>query len=546
MIKYNYINNNISFLNLETKKRILAVQSKNQIIIKLAKNNQPVPVLIKNNHNYPLHSLINPQAEAKRTSQTIQLGPGTLVYALGFGAGYHLADICRNPQISRIIVCEHDPSDLREIMEKIDLSDLLKYKKIEFWFNGDPLEYIQIAPIYENLYTFVTHPVLYQQNKTFFTQLKNNLFTMNQGVFLDFTTQAKMGKIWHKNIFKNISLLKNKSNKKQMLIIPDTLLITGAGPTLLEDLEKIKPYSDRIFTLATDTSIKVLQAVNWNIDSAISIDSQFTSIFHYTNPGKITFPVFFDFTCPAPLIRTLEHPVFYFSNHPILKRLAKNYKENENVTKEKAMAWYPSLNTRSGNVSICALYLAKILQIKTILLAGINFFYTKDKMYEKGTYIEKYFLNKNHYFNTYEQENYEFLIKQNPIKSTDTKYSSPRFQYYRNHLLEFQKNHKDLTIINLSEGQNNYKENILNARENTVRQKFSFKQNFTKALEFIKRQSNLKKENDDIIESLSLSYYYNIKKKLLEKNASHDQYTESFLICKKKCEVEYKKFIENL
>ena len=318
---------------------------------------------------YPLHSSVDPQKEAERGMERLPASGYLVCY--GLGAGWHIraAISAVKPRDGRILLLIDDPSRFRFLLSQFDFRDILSY----------PGLYLLISPGESVLANQITHTYLpgYHGNLTFFplqgltARLRNRYAEIIRGVQKgldavrrDFSVQAHFGLLWMRNVAANLPLLCREKNKDLQQILAGIrgrkVIITGAGPGLVRQLEEIRRLSSGSYLIATDTSLPVLLEAEICPDLVVNIDAQFYSTLHRVNPVSGEIPWILPVSASPALIRSLKNPRFFSSGHPLEQWICNRMK-------------IPSLDTAGGNVMQTALSLAERYGASAATVFGTDF-----------------------------------------------------------------------------------------------------------------------------------------------------------------------------
>ncbi len=82
-----------------------------------------------------LHSPIDPVDEASRWVEN-QVWKGEVVIILGFGCGYHVEAALGDKEIKKLLVCEICPTLFKHVIDRVDVTTLLKDPRLELILGG--------------------------------------------------------------------------------------------------------------------------------------------------------------------------------------------------------------------------------------------------------------------------------------------------------------------------------------------------------------------------------------------------------------------------
>ncbi|MBN1799195.1 MAG: DUF115 domain-containing protein [Spirochaetales bacterium] len=338
-----------------------------------------IPVIIRNGKEYPLHSTFDPAREGNRF---LDLYPheGCLVF-LGIGAAYHILPFLHKKEISTILIIDKSVSMLKTILEQINLYHLLIDPRVKILIDGDKEQiedYILSNYMPSLMGNLTSIPLLPRFNleKEFFTLTMQVLEKMISKIADDYTVQASFGKKWFTNTLFNLEIAQSSIHT---LSPRKKVIVTGAGPSLDDQITTLKKMRDDMFLIASDTSLPCLMNYGVLPDLVLSIDCQQVSYHHFLSGYPKGIPLLLDLASPPILTRTADKILFFSSGHPFSQYVSQQWRR------------FPHIDTSGGNVSHAAVSLAEKLGAEHIYLFGIDFSFPEGKAYARGTYLYNFF-----------------------------------------------------------------------------------------------------------------------------------------------------------
>lgn len=376
------------------------------ISFKISKDNLKIPII----NNTALHSTYYPLKEAERIE--FNKDQKELCIAIGFGAGYHLTKIASfNKMILAIPV---DLGLLKEVLTEVDISIWFKDNNFKIINHDELLKYFDFFKY--NSYSFLVHPVLEKLYNSKVIEIIKSISTQIKPVMIEVNTQRKFGKIWLDNIFKNIiHFFESHFDFEPLTIDKKPILVTGAGPSLFQNIEMIKHHRDGLFIASTDTSLKILSKYKISPDLVFSFDAQHYSYLHFVGV-KNDFRLFIDFTSS---LRLNNKQTLLFNNHPFIE-VFKNTGFNPVMLLS---------DTRNIGGAIIE-YFSRYFAAYPIVTVGIDYGYYKYYSYSKYSYLDDYKLINNCYYSTENNIDCSLFYRDVFIKQTgDWKTTSLLEQY---------------------------------------------------------------------------------------------------------------------
>lgn len=416
--------NNKIFFSKETIKILDSIKNNtDDIEIINSKNNLPVPKI----NNKLLHSKYDPLNDSKYYNFN-NIKP---IIAIGFSFGYHLNGdniiYCIPVNYNLLKKCDQF-CKLSERFKNLYIITPMELLKEFNYFKYTSFELV-IHKQLSNIYPDKTQEIL-KFIKSDFSRFLS-----------DFNTQRNFGLVWTKNIFKNLNLLKqDKFNLSPLTNDNKQILITGAGPSLDENINFIQSNRSNFKIASSDTSLPILMKYNIIPDFVFSHDASNYSTLHFLNKKHNNIRFLFDITCKIPILPEYSTPIF--SNHPITSIL-KNL--NFNPT---------TLDTSNGNIGEAMIRFFSDYFPKTeLILCGIDLSFKSKYLYARHSYIDDFFLSNSSFFQTNEKK--QFIFSNSKSKQNQQKewYSLPSSK----------NKNKQMTnnIFNLSKSPFSYKSTIL-------------------------------------------------------------------------------------
>jgi hypothetical protein len=375
------------------------------VVFLASRTGAPVPAIKTCGRPIQMHSVIDPMKEGQRYFQSFG-GAGYLVF-LGLGAGYQILPFLDAAEVSRIVIVEKNPAFLRSAIERIDLRPILLDPRVRFLVNQEP-RWIEnfllsdyLPAIYGDLRTVPLRPSIEAE-----TQYYHNLIGTIQGVIGmvadDYTVQAQFGKKWFVKTLANLPAVETSTVTVKPV---HRAFITGAGPSLEQQIEKLEGMRESGFLIASDTSLPALLSYGLSPDLVLSIDCQLVSYHHFLQGLPAGIPLLLDLASPPVLTRLPARTAFFSSNHPLSLYLSSRWRP------------LPFIDTSGGNVCHAAVSLAQFLGAREIYLLGTDFSYPEGKAYCRGTYLFPLFASLEQRLAPLESLFLSFILKnQNIIK----------------------------------------------------------------------------------------------------------------------------------
>lgn len=340
--------------------------------------------LIISYKNTLLHSAIDPVREAKTTvNRTIknELSKNDIQIVFGLGLGYLFKRAYVTSE-SKIFIIEPFIEVIRFVLEHVDFSNELSDKRVYLTDNvGDIYNKLQkeflsgdrIEFLFLNQTAILSQELL--QNLT----LKTSQIMESRGN--DENTIFHLCNEWTHNFVLN--LVKFPEGRPlgffEGKFTDKTALIIAAGPSLSEDIEKIKENRNKFTIIAVGKVLKTLLDADIIPDFAVfadakSIELQIQGIESALEKINLILlskadNIIFNFKSKSK--------IFYFIE---TDSLAKLFEDTINET--------PGFYKAGSSVAIISYYIAKALGFGHIVFSGLDLAFIEDKIYSNGEKIE--------------------------------------------------------------------------------------------------------------------------------------------------------------
>lgn len=182
-----------------------------------------------------------------------------VIFGLGLG---NLLDYAHMESVAQLVLYEPDINIIRFTCEYVDLSKYFKDGRLFITNNlVDCTNYIGEKYLIEDKIEFLFLKNYVLQKPSEFTILTERIFEICQEKIVDMNTIKKMSKVWINNTINSfinaklrypINLLENKFKGK-------TALILGAGPSLKDNIEKIKQNREKFVIFTVHRTLETLR-----------------------------------------------------------------------------------------------------------------------------------------------------------------------------------------------------------------------------------------------------------------------------------------------
>lgn len=342
--------------------------------IDIVKSKSDDVIFIKN--NMPLESADNPIEEAYYNVQSsIKSSMGAFDFIIIFGSGIgYMLDYVFEKYKSKIILVEPDINVIRTAFEIVDYSKYIESGRLFLTCNFDDVyKYLMKKYIINDKVEIValkSYLKLYQNEiKTFIDKIYETCSIK----ISDINTIKKNSELW---VYSSLKFIKNSGQTYPICMLDNkfegrTALIVGAGPSLKDNIDYIKKYSDRFVIFAVNRTIDFLLDHDVIPNFAIFTDTRFVlKTFNSKSPKLANVNFVVDIKADSNLYDVLKKRCFIY--YPDNFDLAK-------ILHEKNQ--YVKLYQTAGTSTFCAMICAKELGCKNIVLSGVDLAFKNDVPY---------------------------------------------------------------------------------------------------------------------------------------------------------------------
>ena len=334
----------------------------------------------------PFDDLNNPREAIRETLKSTIKNPmekNDIIITFGIGLGYMLDEVY-NTYPSRIFVYEPDIKVLHFVLNNVDISEHLASGRVYITDNLDEL----MKKLSEIYITKDKVEVVYLKNYAIvksqeLLELTQKVYETCRSKMVDVNTITKYSKRWLLNTLKNINLVNNNSSVFKLSDLQgkfsgQTALILAAGPSLNENIEKIKANRDKYVIFAVNKVLRVLESNGIFPDFTVCLDA---AAVNSTLTGLE------DFCARTNCIMDIKSDSVLFTKN--FKRIFVFFSKNDMVVKK--LAEYNALNMyeNGGTATAMAFVAAVKLGFSKIIFSGLDMAFKDDVIYSTGEVMNK-------------------------------------------------------------------------------------------------------------------------------------------------------------
>lgn len=271
---------NLEYINNEALKRRLSKLNMDNCKVGITYCITPSNDYILLKNDLPIDDVNNPrEAVKKHLDENIkkEMKQNDIIINFGIGLGY-LLDETFNRYPSRIHVYEPDLDLLYFVLNNVDLSEHLSSGRVFITNDIDELmnklteEYLiqdKVEITYIPNYGIIRNNDLLLMTQRVLSACKSKI--------VDINTINKFSRVWLENTLNNIAEVNEKTayllSDLENQFIGQTALVLGAGPSLQDNIEKIKRNRSRFVIFAVNKAIKYLAKNEVFPDFVVCLDA---------------------------------------------------------------------------------------------------------------------------------------------------------------------------------------------------------------------------------------------------------------------------------
>ena len=334
----------------------------------------------------PIDDVNNPREAVKQMLKSTiksEMDKNDIIITFGIGLCYLLDEVF-NTYESKIYVYEPDTKLLHFVLSNVDISEHLASGRVYITDNLKDLlnklsaTYInkdKVEIVYLKNYALVRSKELLELTQKVYETCKTKMVDVN--------TIARFSKKWLLNTLRNISTVNNSSisllSDLENKFIGQTALIVAAGPSLNENIEKIKANRDKFVIFAVNKVLRTLEANGITPDFAVCMDASAISA---------TYTGLEDYCANINCISDLKSDATILTS-PFKKHFL-TFSETDFIVK-KLINYNKNFKTYEfgGSATTMELVVASKLGFSKIICAGLDLAFKNDIMYSTGETVNK-------------------------------------------------------------------------------------------------------------------------------------------------------------
>lgn len=376
-----------------------------------------------------LYSKYNPQKNILQTIKNLQILPGTIILCYSPVLSYGLKELSQKlPENCIMLGCELEDSLLNFINSNIE-----NYKNIPNFTFLTKDEIYNLPPLLtKNSYKLKSGFILpktsnfrrilkvdFSNGVQFHKQTYDELYNATVNALMTFwsnrITLTKFGRLYSKNFFKNLKILKYTTPIESYFSkIEKPIIVCGAGESLDFGIRDFIKNRDKYFILCVDTALQPLLKQNIIPDGVFIEEAQNIILKAFIGTKKYNFQIFAGLSSQNALFHNFDKKnISFFTTEYAPVNFIKELKQKKLL---------PFTNKPFGSVGLTTIFYAlKFRKSENIPIYfyGLDFSYSAGRTHAKGTLAEtsksisKNKINSSNVFNSCWNENTEKIILSN-------------------------------------------------------------------------------------------------------------------------------------
>lgn len=247
-----------------------------------ARNGQPILNIREGDRTMAMYSRYDPELEAARWLASLRLEeePADNILLFGFGFGYHAAALLKAYPDKKMYIYEPDMDLFLAAIEWMDLRPILANRQIVVFALGSDASVheqmlLNIFKSSDGGFSFASPPFYRKRYADLIEAFSEQARKTALAYTIDMNTIRHYREEWIDNVFvnaaRNLHTRSFRGMKDSCTGVP--AVITGSGPSLGMEIDKLRAVRDRIVLIAAGSSIQSLLHHGVEPDLIVSMDA---------------------------------------------------------------------------------------------------------------------------------------------------------------------------------------------------------------------------------------------------------------------------------
>ncbi|HOM01316.1 MAG TPA: DUF115 domain-containing protein [Acetivibrio sp.] len=362
-------------------------ESESSVILENSKNGMPNFKVKKGEHTFFIHSAYDPQTEAVRWAERINLKGFDTIAILGVGCGYHLEELEKKYPDKNKIVIEPDKNVFLKLLNTRDITSLILNENILFIIsdNTEEIGRVFLSLREEGQIDNVEFNELLSYRKVYeewWLNLKKDYIKFSRLYQINGNTSVFFAETWLTNLFEGMwQLTKSthiKGYKSAFTNVP--AIVVSAGPALNKNIHLLKELYNKAVIISAGSSINILESRGITPHIMVGVDGgePESRIFNNVKSDEIYFA--YTLSVHYDGLKNYKGPKIYFKTN------ALGY---ENWVDNKMGVEGAECMCSGSSVSNISLDIARYMGCNPIILIGQNLSFPNMECYAEGAVLKQ-------------------------------------------------------------------------------------------------------------------------------------------------------------
>lgn len=347
-------------------KRIAPENSKVQYFPVQAINGQITLKALIDERELCLHSMVNPEWEARLLAESWVNSQEKEYQVFGIGIGYHIKVLLDEDDERYVTVLENRIEPLYLALTYIDWQQYLQEGRLRIVYEPDISLLLKYLRNKDNEHMFFVHYPSLQcvENKEIREALED--------YFISVSSIQEQSELLKRNFIYLQKRQLHECEEMQYLFKEKKLVIVAGGPSVDREMVSLRKYRSEVVILAVGTVAGKLIDNGIKPDVIIITDAQQTMYHQIEGVNTEEIPLFLLSTASKSVVSYYRGPIYLVYQH--------GFKPAETVAEEKGYMLFQT----GGSVTTTALDIGIRFNAKQIILVGADMAYTDNRSHAGG------------------------------------------------------------------------------------------------------------------------------------------------------------------
>ncbi|NFO04374.1 motility associated factor glycosyltransferase family protein [Clostridium botulinum] len=228
-----------------------------------------------------IHSRYNPQNEAEKWIDNINIKDEDTIITIGLGLGYYLDPLFNRYKDKKIIIVEPNIEVFKNMLSAMDITKFIESENIVFMVGLSPYivrrlisEYLKENKINK---VYISEMMVYRKiNNDYIEELYEEIDKALFQFISNIATEVAFSQMWLNNTIRLLACLNEIPNinsiKDKFVNVP--VVIVSAGPSLEKNMELLKELDNRALIIAVGSAVNILEKKNISPHIIMGFDGQ--------------------------------------------------------------------------------------------------------------------------------------------------------------------------------------------------------------------------------------------------------------------------------